>query len=319
MAMKRSSIYLMNILLSTMLLSQEKIIFSSASPFSFKDIITNLENLDETEVSGLLKIPEGKGPFPLIIGVAGSLDWGEHHLEYLDMYRSMGIATFELQSFSSRGIKSTVGSQVNVTTAMMVLDAYKALETLIEHPMINKEKVAITGWSLGGGVTLFSGWEPLLKKINPKIKFAAHLSIYPPCIAQPENLKFTDAPMHILIGELDNWVPAKACEELVPKMQNVGVNINLTVYPESHHSFDRDTPLVTREDAYRTVDCRFKLRDDGTVIMNFLNIPMTTPFRQKIGLALCAKRGTTMGGNPKTRKEAFQFAREFMGKHLLDN
>ena len=316
--MKKSTQYIIFIIFSSILLSQEKIIFNSASPFSFKDIITNLENLDKTEVSGLLKLPKGEGPFPLIIGVAGSLDWGEHHLEYLNMYRSMGIATFELQSFSSRGIKSTVGSQVNVTTAMMVLDAYKALETLTEHPMINKEKVAITGWSLGGGVALFSGWEPLFRKINPKIKFAAHLSIYPPCIAQPENLKFTDAPMHILIGELDNWVPAKACEELVPKMQNIGVNINLTVYPESHHSFDRNTPLVTREDAYRTVDCRFKLRDDGTVIMNFLNIPMTTPFRQKIGLALCAKRGTTMGGNPKTRKEAFQFAREFMGKHLLD-
>ena len=317
--MKKSIKYIIFIIFSSILLSQEKIIFNSASPFSFKDIITNLENLDKTEVSGLLKLPNGEGPFPLIIGVAGSLDWGEHHLEYLEMYRSMGIATFELQSFSSRGIKSTVGSQVNVTTAMMVLDAYKALETLTGHPMINKERVAITGWSLGGGVALFSGWEPLFRKINPKIKFAAHLSIYPPCIAQPENLKFTDAPMHILIGELDNWVPAKACEELVPKMQNIGVNINLTVYPKSHHSFDRDTPLVTKEDAYRTVDCRFKLREDGTVMMNFLNIPMTTPFRQKIGLALCAKRGTTMGGNPKTRKEAFQFAKEFMGKHLLNN
>ena len=124
--------------------------------------------------------------------------------------------------------------------------------------------------------------------------------------------------MHILIGELDDWVPAKACEELVPKMQNAGVNINLTVYPESHHSFDRNTPLVTREDAYRTVDCRFTLREDGAVLMNLLNIPMTTPFRQKIGLALCAKRGTTMGGNPKTREEAFQFSREFMSKHLLN-
>mgnify|MGYP001160869974 FL=1 len=316
--MKKSSKYIIFIFFATILLSQEKITFKSASPFSLKDIITNLEKLEETEVSGLLKLPVGQGPFPLIIGVAGSLDWGEHHLEYMDMYRSMGIATFELQSFSSRGVKSTVGSQVNVTTAMMILDAYKALEVLANHPKIIKDKVAITGWSLGGGVTLFSGWEPLIKRINPTIKFAAHLSIYPPCIAQPENLKFTNAPMHILIGELDDWVPAKACEELVPKMQDAGVNINLTVYPESHHSFDRNTPLVTREDAYRTVDCRFTLREDGAVLMNLLNIPMTTPFRQKIGLALCAKRGTTMGGNPKTREEAFQFSREFMSKHLLN-
>ena len=134
--MKKSSKYIIFIFFATILLSQEKITFKSASPFSLKDIITNLEELEETEVSGLLKLPVGQGPFPLIIGVAGSLDWGEHHLEYMDMYRSMGIATFELQSFSSRGVKSTVGSQINVTTAMMILDAYKALEVLANHPKI---------------------------------------------------------------------------------------------------------------------------------------------------------------------------------------
>jgi len=318
--MKKSIKYIIFILSSLILFSQEeKIILNSASPFSFKNIITNLENLEKTEVSGMLKLPEGNGPFPLIIGVAGSLDWGEHHLEYMDMYRSMGIATFELQSFSSRGIKSTVGSQIQITTAMMVLDAFKALEILSKHPTIDKEKIAITGWSLGGGVALFSGWLPLIEKINPKLKFAAHLAIYPPCIAQPEVLRFTNAPMHILIGELDNWVPAKACEELVPKMKETGANIGLTVYPESHHSFDRDSPVVIKEKAYKTVNCRFKIRSDGAVLMNFLNIPMTTPLLQKIGLALCAGKGPTMGGNSKTRQEAFQFAQEFMSKHLLEN
>ncbi|MBT5441116.1 MAG: hypothetical protein HOK88_07295, partial [Candidatus Marinimicrobia bacterium] len=74
--MKKSTQYIIFIIFSSILLSQEKIIFNSASPFSFKDIITNLENLDKTEVSGLLKLPKGEGPFPLIIGVAGSLDWG---------------------------------------------------------------------------------------------------------------------------------------------------------------------------------------------------------------------------------------------------
>ena len=122
-----------------------------------------------------------------------------------------------------------------------------------------------------------------------------------------------------MIGALDDWVPAAACEELVPKIKNSGANIGLTVYPDSHHSFDKDSPLAFEGNAYSTVDCRFKMRKDGAVLMNFLSIPMITPFRQKVGLAMCAERGTTMGGNPKTRKEAFQFAREFMGKHLLNN
>jgi len=311
-------IYLFTInLLVTHVSGQELISLSSANPFGFKDVITNLSKQEPQEVKAVLKLPNGDGPFPLVIGVAGSLDWGSHHLEYLKMFRSIGIATLELQSFSSRGVKSTVGSQVEVTTSMMILDAYKALDKLSVHPKISKDHIAIIGWSLGGGVALFSGWLPLVEKINPQNKFAAHLSIYPPCIAQPKNPIFSDSPMHILIGELDNWVPAAACEELTQQARVAGSNIGLTVFPNSHHSFDRESPIVVNEKAYSTVDCRFQIRDDGAVLMDFLNIPMTTPLRQKIGLGICAERGSTMGGNQESRQAAFQFAQEFMSEHLF--
>ncbi len=67
----------------------------------------------------------------MIIGVAGSEGWKDHHHDdYVKMYQDMGYATFELNSFKSRNIKSTVGKQNQVTVAAMVLDAYKALEKL---------------------------------------------------------------------------------------------------------------------------------------------------------------------------------------------
>jgi len=52
--------------------------------------------------------------------------------------------------------------------------------------------------------------------------------------------------------------------------------------------------------------------------MNFLNIPMTTPFLQKVGLSFCAERGTKIGGNKISRDAAFIFAQDFMSKHLLN-
>ena len=134
--------------------------------------------------------------YPLIIAFAGSNGWSTHHHEYLDLYRSNGIATFEVYSFKSRGVESTVGTQVDVTTAMMVLDAYKAFETLSLHQNINKNKIGITGWSLGGGVTLFAAWGPLKDAINPNVNFAAHLALYPPCIVVPEILDFGESPIH---------------------------------------------------------------------------------------------------------------------------
>ncbi len=301
------------------LLSQEKFFFDSANPFSFKDIIVNLDNQKHQRVFGILKMPidfNTQNQYPLVIAVAGSNGWASHHYDYLKTYRENGIATFELCSFQSRGIKTTVGNQVSVTTAMMILDSFRALEALQNHPNIHADKIAITGWSLGGGVSLFSAWEPLKKAINPSIDFAAHLALYPPCIVVPDVLEFGDTPIHILIGELDNWTPAEACLSLVSKLKN-NTNIDITIYPNAHHSFDRDTLLSIKKNGYILEDCRFRMNAKGEVLMNFLNFPMTTPLLQKIGLSMCARRGPTYGGNSVARVNALSFSKNFMIEHLF--
>ena len=307
-----SSIYSQNLV--------EKMFFKSSNPFSFNDVITNLDNQEKQDVYGNLFIPyDSLNPskkYPLVIGVAGSLGWGEHHYKYLKMYQEMGIATFELNSFKSRGISSTVGSQNEVTIAAMIVDAYKALEVLSNHPRINKDKISITGWSLGGGVTLFSAWLPLKNAINKKLKFASHLAFYPPCFIDPENIDFSQSPIHILIGELDNWTPSQPCYELVQKLKNK-TNIDITIYDDSHHSFDRNAPVVINENAYNFTDCTFRLTKDGNVLMNYIDIPMSNSFLQKIGLMFCVKRGVSFGGNPIAREKSFAFAKKFMSQTLL--
>ena len=137
--------FLFTIILSGQI--KEEVFFESANPFAMSDVINDLENQDKQEVYGILTLPNdsvSNQKYPLIIGVAGSLAWRDHHYEYLDMYKQAGFATFELKSFKSRDIESTVGSQVEVTTAMMILDAYRALEKLSEHQNIDKNKVSIT-------------------------------------------------------------------------------------------------------------------------------------------------------------------------------
>ena len=299
----------------------EKIIFQSANPFALSDIINNLDNQTEQEVYGKLTIPKDSinsdKKYPLVIGVAGSLGWREHHYEYMKMYQQSGFATFELNSFKSRNISSTVGSQVEVTTASIILDAYKAFEKLSKHPNIDKNKVSITGWSLGGAVALFSGWKPIIKAISKELKFASHLSFYPPCFFDPENTEFTDSPIHILIGELDNWTPAEPCNYFVKKISD-NSNVNLTIYPDSHHSFDSKEPITFNEKGYSFKNCLFKLNKEGDVLMNYLNLPMSSPLMQKIGFLFCVERGVNLGGNPNSREKAFAFSKSFMMRTLTD-
>ena len=308
--------------------NQETITFNSANPFSFEEIIMDLDNQEAQEVFGILTLPNNYNPdekYPLIIGVAGSLNWGTHHLEYLKMYHEMGFATFQLQSFDSRDVQSTVGSQVEVTTAMVILDSYRALEALSTHPNIDTDRSGITGWSLGGGVSLYSAWLPLIDAINNReFMFAAHLPVYPGCMAYPypnENMQFSTAPIHILIGELDNWVPAAACTELIDKIHASGLphNIDITIYENAHHSFDRVSEVTVNEKGYTLGDCRFPMNEEGALLLSeYWNIPINTPLRQKLALMTCAGRGPSMGGNAEAREQSFQFSAEFFTKYLKE-
>lgn len=295
--------------------------FESANPYSFNDIITDLENQEKQTVFGKLTIPfdsiSQNKKFPLVIGVAGSFGWSDHHYDYLKMYQEMGIATFELNSFKSRNITSTVGSQIEITMAAMILDAYRAFEKLSVHPNIDKNKVSITGWSLGGGVTLFSAWTPLKNKINRELTFASHLAYYPPCFIDPDNTEFSDSPIHILIGELDNWTPASPCNDFIEKLKP-NTNIGLTIYEDAYHSFDKKGPLIREKNAYSFSECTFRLDEMGNVLMNYLNIPMSNPLLQKIGFMMCVKRGADFGGNPKARLKSYNFSKDFMRKTLLN-
>ena len=74
--------------------------------------------------------------------------------------------------------------------------------------------------------------------IDSDYKFAAHLPLYPPCFAEPSIIEFTDSPIHILIGELDEWVPADACVDLVDLMRDNNINVDITVYDGAHHEND---------------------------------------------------------------------------------
>ena len=63
----------------------------------------------------------------------------------------------------------------------------------------------------------------------------------------------------------------------------------------------------------------FTLTSDGHVLMNYLNMPMSNAFLQKLGFLFCASKGVTIGGNLEARNQSFEFAKEFMINTLMSN
>ena len=72
--------------------------------------------------------------------------------------------------------------------------------------------------------------------VNPdNLAFRAAVALYPWCIdagARPA------IPTLILVGELDDWTPAKDCVRVVTRWGSAGPPIELVTYPGAYHDFD---------------------------------------------------------------------------------
>ena len=113
-------------------------------------------------------------------------------------------------------------------------------------------------------------------------------------------------------------VPAAACEELVQDLNASGHGIDITVYSNAHHSFDRDQDVKYLSFAYSFTDCRLKISKDGIVSIRSTGFPLSSPAMQKIGLFFCADKGAHWGGNKYAREHSMEFAKTFMKNHLLN-
>ena len=88
----------------------------------------------------------------------------------------------------------------------------------------------------------------------------------------------------LLIVEKDDWVTESVCENLVTNLFVNNVDIGFIVYGNTHHEYDRRGMPLKYENGYATGNCHFRMRSDGSFIMNFLDIRMITPLLQKVGL-----------------------------------
>src|SRR5260370_16125677 len=77
------------------------------------------------------------------------MDWEQYFL-------SMAVATFVIDSFTGRGIVSTINDQSQLGRLAQTEDAYRALALLAKHPRIDASRVMLIGFSRGGQNALYA-------------------------------------------------------------------------------------------------------------------------------------------------------------------
>jgi len=126
-----------------------------------------------------------------------------------------------------------------VTSEERVEDAFAALRTLAAHPGIDTGRVALMGFSHGGGTVLVAAAPRIARRYaTPGAPtFRALIAFYPRCEARYPGTPLP-APLRIHIGALDDWTPAAPCEMLTAILQRAGADARIAVYPDAHHGFD---------------------------------------------------------------------------------
>ena len=74
----------------------------------------------------------------------------------------------------ARGIVNTVNDQSQLSTLAMMVDAYRALALLSEHPRIDRNRIAVMGFSKGAVAAVYSAVERFHSMYGPGVSFAGH-------------------------------------------------------------------------------------------------------------------------------------------------
>ncbi|QOZ31480.1 dienelactone hydrolase family protein [Bradyrhizobium sp. CCBAU 53421] len=191
-------------------------------------------------LQGLLRRPERPGLLPAVVLLHGcSGQWRELDERWGKRLAAWGYVTLTVDRFGPRGISDTCTGGVPAAT---VHDAYRALSFLTRQSLVDPTRIAVIGFSQGGWLALLSVERGAIE-VNAAEKFRAAVAFYPRCLGIKGDMT---VPTLIMVGELDDWTPARECRNLaegrdddgISRQHGLGYPIELIVYPGAHHDFD---------------------------------------------------------------------------------
>ena len=199
----------------------------AVTPGFSSEMITIKGARRDTVIASLTK-PDGKGTFPAIILLHGSIGFDQHYDDWAARLASWGYVALLLDGFGVRGQSSLSDPPLTLAQDICYAKSY-----LTELPFVDPRRIGVIGWSQRGSSALATLCVrfPSLQNEYP---LRAVVTFYPYCFRALADLDF---PLLILIGELDDRVPVSLCTERMPHKRTEN-EVILKVYPRTYHGFD---------------------------------------------------------------------------------
>ena len=188
-----------------------------------------------------------------------------------------GYVVLVVDSAKSRGYgqSCTPATAAGLMMRERPKDAYAALVYLQAQPFVQPDRVALMGWSQGGGVALIGINERTIGRVSPIGRaflarlphdFRAAVAFYPgACSEAAQAMAYppgerdgwtSQVPLLVLFGDADVWTQLAPCATFLEAAKARGNPVELKTYPGAVHAFDAPDLPRTELPQYRTSDGR---------------------------------------------------------------
>jgi dienelactone hydrolase len=219
------------------------ILLSSCFVLSAQDLQLKIESNHK------VYMPEGKGPFPVVISIPGcsgvSLNGPEtdqgrpedegdrlfrrHYPRMAVMLQEAGYMVLLIDYLTAEGVLNTCGWEIHPKrVGKYIKEAISFVKTITK---VDTSRINVIGWSHGGSGVL--SWLTNLEGEPKGVQSA--IAVYPNCRASGP-WKST-LPILIILGEADDIALPNVCNDLIQSLPNQ-TNVQVKSYPEARHGFD---------------------------------------------------------------------------------
>jgi dienelactone hydrolase len=194
-----------------------------------------LSRLPDGNLSAVLIIPDGRGPFPAVILLHGCGGLSSNQTIWANRVRDWGYAALILDSFAARGVRTVCAPSMQplVTPRDRAGDVLSAALYLRTLPMIDGARIAVLGNSHGGATAAFVTRREY-DVLYPGL-LAAAVDYYGPCRSAVDH---GHVPLLALAGEADDWgSSAQNCRAFGAALRP-DQPFEIFTYPDVVHAFD---------------------------------------------------------------------------------
>jgi dienelactone hydrolase len=221
---------------------------------------TTQQRIDALLPGADLILPEGEGPFPVVIQLHGCGGKKPFQQDWAQVAKAAGWAVIVVDSYRHRNISSlqayaTVCTGISLWGRVRAGDLYAMMEWARHQAWADPKRIAVAGWSHGGwtaldGMSLKPGAEMAgATRITdlpaePLAGLIGAFVVYPYCgfgsVAWGRGPR-VDVPIKALVGTADVVVGNQGLAQTLRKMPTPGKSLDVVMLEGATHAFDEPT------------------------------------------------------------------------------